>query len=351
MKKKALVFLIVTFIAALFCIPCLAGTEISESEIKALVLKAHNFYFTYQDGINDFRIHSSINTTKDAVAKEAREIYVDEIADSMWMYQCSRDKNNPDQYNDGLTFVENSDGTITTISFIPQSIRSFFIIKEYSFDSWYKKESLPISPNNIRIRNIKSSDSGAYAEILMFHLTGYEAHIVPIWVSVELQNTKDGMRISGGNVIYAFSNWYDSSFSFVKDDEDVFVGIDYMDLMLSYALFKNDPDYFFNNGYDPNIPVGRSGKWKMILFDSEKCVYLVENTEDGNYYDVIFSRKEDGSVWFTGGGWYDLAMGKTDVSPYTKDGNCIYLGVAVMLSALSATALLSLIRKKNEAIK
>ena len=79
-----------------------------------------------------------------------------------------------------------------------------------------------LTQNNIRIRNIKNSDSGTYAEILMFHLTDYEAHIVPIWVSVELQNTKDGMRISGGNVIYAFSNWYDSSFSFVKDDEDVF---------------------------------------------------------------------------------------------------------------------------------
>ena len=127
-----------------------AETTISDTEAKKLILGAHNLYLTYQDGIYDTVKHEIVTTTKEAVSKEAKKIYIEEIADDMWMYRCDLgadycksfdglpyieedvkwwfdgikkqiyniDGKRIEVYNHGLTYLDNADGTIT---FIPLS--------------------------------------------------------------------------------------------------------------------------------------------------------------------------------------------------------------------------------------
>ena len=82
-----------------------AETTISDTEAKKLILGAHNLYLTYQDGIYDTVKHEIVTTTKEAVSKEAKKIYIEEIADDMWMYRCDLGAEYCKSF-DGLPYIE-----------------------------------------------------------------------------------------------------------------------------------------------------------------------------------------------------------------------------------------------------
>ncbi|MBO4356426.1 MAG: hypothetical protein J5850_06200 [Clostridia bacterium] len=299
MKKRFIIICILSaFICSLSVFSANAESDIlTEDEAKDLVFRAHSFYFTYQDGINDFRVHKSIKTTKEAVAKEAREIYVDEISDGMWMNQCSGSPQGTTPNNNGLTFVESDDGTISTISFLAQYCRRFFILKEYSQQTWYQSSSLPANRDDINLRNFNTGEKEASAEVLMCEHIGHENDIEPIWVNVIFSNTSDGWRISGGNIIFAFSDWNNTGFVYTKQF-DLYFLIPYLaEPICSRAVKFNDPDCFYNYPVLLEEDSDLFSDYKLISFDQNSITYEFVYKPTGKRLSAIFTEDKDYQYW------------------------------------------------------
>ena len=180
-----------------------SGDTITDSEMKHLVASANRLYWKYQDGIQDKK-HGPVTTTKEAASKEARAVYSDSIADDVWMFQCS-DRSQ-------LTYSDNSDGTITTKSFLPQNIREFLLLSDYSSEAFHSAATTPETA--VEFRNITSDNNSASAEVKLFKHTGIEYDEEPVWVSVQFIKSEDGWRISGGGLLYAFSDWANEKLSY-----------------------------------------------------------------------------------------------------------------------------------------
>jgi len=356
------------FLSTIIAIGCIITSAsafddvLSLEEAKKLLYEANQMYLTWQDGINADGIGHPVTTTVSEVSCSAREIYVDRIADRMWKYQCSmpllpngepREKH-IDEY---LTYQENSDGTITTIPFIPMSIRKFDI------KTWYGKlngkndsSDRPNSPQDIVLRNLVSRSGSASAELMIYYFSSDPVQY-PVWIGVEFEQTANGWRISGGSLVYAFADWENPELHFdaVYENFPVLYNIE---KTISEAIFFQDSDA---------VPKPEETVWynmtglKLIYVDEGFCEFVVQFEEGVNKdgfavpylfspseklrtYNAIFTYIHDyeispghkiGAWKLTGGGCYELAHGNENVSPYTGDR-------AGMLAAITLASLLCL---------
>ena len=153
MKKIYLfvnIILMTAILASCILLPSHAAENsgLTETDAKELVLKAFQFYYKYQFS------EVEITIAREDISREARQIYVEEIADDMWMKRCYGSKERrlynelssslkyiqngvtevaPEYYeiavnyyknqldqlfgNGGLTFTDNADGTVTILPF------------------------------------------------------------------------------------------------------------------------------------------------------------------------------------------------------------------------------------------
>ncbi|MBP5270241.1 MAG: hypothetical protein ILO42_04705 [Clostridia bacterium] len=416
---------------SLFRIPSsAAGATISEKEAKELILKAHDFYLRYHDGIYDTVRHDPVTTTVGAVSKEAREIYTEDIADGMWMYQCSEwretiDAFDPDKpykeledncqffskdgknyilYNRGLTYTDNGDGTVTFISYFPQSARLFYLVREYSEEAFRlngERTKRLVTPDGIPYTdfpaiypesaediwlNALSGTGSAAAGKVMVYLSAFDAIGEVTLMDVEFRLTGSGWRISGGALTKAFSNWTD-------DEMRKYIDYDVKNLyprkvtlspgvtICYFAVNLEDPDAYYRyekNGepYSPYYDTSYSLKtsfsdWKLISFDENECVFTMVSSADGKRYDAVFTYFPEyvhrwysayssgglitlgelgeltGAWRLTGGGIYELALGKTDVAPVTGDRITVIAFSAVLAAGSLAAALCAAARRKK----
>ena len=259
---SALVVLVAAL--SLFVFPSAAEPGgLTEYDAKQLILRAFDFYYRYQFGEEKTVIN------KDGISAQAREIYADGIADDMWMKRCYGSKNRqlykdlcdsldrlrtgeqktaPGYYtvaldyyqnqidrlfgNNGLTYVDNGDGTVTILPFASDIMdwRKFedayygvnvnsqnrfwqiVISKEYSSD-YFSEKIRPSVPDDIEIRSLQSDGEGASCDVLIYaHVTpepnaGGVTDYRPVWVGVEFSMTGGGWRICGGDIVSALSDW------------------------------------------------------------------------------------------------------------------------------------------------
>ncbi len=404
-----------------------AETTISDTEAKKLILGAHNLYLTYQDGIYDTVKHEIVTTTKEAVSKEAKKIYIEEIADDMWMYRCDLgaeycksfdglpyiekdvqgwfdgmkyqiyniDGKRIDMYNHGLTYLENADGTITFIPFIAQSLRQYYLVREYSEEAFVDYPTItPTRTDEIFISDLTGNAESAICNVIVYLDDGYLSGSVTL-MDVEFRNTDSGWRISGGKLVNAFSNWYDESMKKYYDNDEKYippraaiVGGDTASAVATYAVRMKDPGGYYvyekegkpySPFYDEAFKDGiEFSDWRMIWFKGDMCAFALKSSEDGKTYDAIFKYDPDfvsyhymasssggiininwdkplslvGNWRLVGGGVYEMATGKTDVAPYTGEsgdftGSVITMSIIAVLSFCLSTMLV--VRRKRKA--
>ena len=321
MKKILAAAVLITMIFVLFTSGIYAYASektISETDIKNLISQANVLYRKYQDGISEtdqYCVLKNRTVEKEEVSNEAKAVYTDNIADDMWMFRCSWDRKNNLPENETKTFTDNGDGTVTFISFIPQGIRIFYVLADYSFGSFLA--SGLAEPDDIIVENITGDDNTASADIMMYYHQGIEYNEIPVWVGAEFTKTDNGWRISGGDVIFAFSDWYNDNFSYKNVLEVPFLSEEVAQLELN------------NTGLSCSI-----SDWKQLYCNATECEYIYEIPDENGWYNAVYRYDNTGKWLLTGGGCYELAHGNRNVSPYTGDGflktACAYSAVALI---------------------
>ncbi len=346
MKKILAAAVLITMIFVLFTSGIYAYASektISETDIKNLISQANVLYRKYQDGISEtdqYCVLENRTVEKEKVSNEAKAVYTDNIADDMWMFRCTWDRKNNLPENETKTFTDNGDGTVTFISFIPQGIRIFYVLADYSFGSFLA--SGLAEPDDIIVDNITGDDNTASADIMMFYHQGIEYHETPVWVSAVFSKTKNGWRISGGDVIFAFSDWYNDDLSYKNVLDVPFLSETVAQLELNNSGLKS---VYISN-------------WKQLYCNEKKCEYIFEIPDKNGWYNAVYRYDPDygndtdpsvisGKWLLTGGGCYELAHGNENVSPYTGDraGTLAAITVASLL-CLSACVIF---RRKKKA--
>jgi len=367
MKNNWVIFVFVLILSFVICSfnSVATGHTISETEAKKLILSANDFFCQYQDCTTFDHGLMPKTTTIEEVKSEARTIYTEDIADNMWMYQYCLNRNTVKEDDYILTFVTNEDGSITFIPFVPMSFRSFYICKDYSIPGmWQKADSL----DSIKLKEITGDTQRAKAVVEVYK-DHWDSTGEMVLMDVEFTNTLIGWRISGGSLVYAFSEESNSNLKYESVcGEHIFLDGYRSKQIVNYAAQSNDPDYMYTaviqkNGYyhmmEPDEVKEEYGKMlefdflKAVSYDENKIIYLFINKLDGKTYDAVFSYDEKYEyeypeyVWsssvvrykgcwrLTGGGVYDIVTGKNDVAPYTGDEAEKTLLFAVVISAIS----------------
>ena len=333
-----------------------SGDTITDSEIKHLVVAANRLYWKYQDGIQS-KVHGPVTTTKEAASKEARAVYSDSVADGAWMFQCSDRKR--------LTYSENPDGTITTKEFLAQNIRFFYLLSDYSSEAMFNAASTPETA--VEFRNLTGDNRSATAEVKLYYHQGMEWDETPVWVSVQFIKSDDGWRISGGGLLYAFSDWYNEKLTYTPDYPLLGIGVVDMQEMIDRAMNSHHPEEYYTtkfHSYDDYYVDGSFFSQSQISADVRSCTFLFKNAKDGLIYSAEFSYDPDyvmfidfygenrhGAWFLTGGGWYDLATGKTDVAPYTGESGdfteSVFAMSVIAVLSLSFSTMVAVRRKRK----
>ena len=263
MKKIYLfvnIILMTAILASCILLPSHAAENsgLTETDAKELVLKAFQFYYKYQFS------EVEITIAREDISREARRIYVEEIADDMWMKRCYGSKERrlynelssslkyiqngvtevaPEYYeiavnyyknqldqlfgNGGLTFTDNADGTVTILPFAKSIMdwrqfhqKEFGILASSSFGFWdfvvsteyssdfYSEKIRPHMVTDIITRNFTSDLQYASAQVLIYHVKEEgNRYYEPVWVPVNFSNTSYGWRISGGDLALVLSDW------------------------------------------------------------------------------------------------------------------------------------------------
>ena len=338
-----------------------AEETISETEAKRLIFAASNFYMTYHYGKDDPVYYNNvepITSTKETVANEARGIYSEEIADDMWMYPCEYFKRQDGQYS----FSENSDGTITVNESFIMYVRQYRILSDYSSSAWYKQ--LLSSENCIELRNLNGNANGATAEVKVFKHDLTDGIGIPVWVSVQfIRKGDEGWRISGGSLVYAFSDWGNQSLTSVPYYDYKFLSVIDAAYMIDTVMYTHSPGDYYVLSQDFEEEYFDFYSFALLYTNNSKCEYIIRNKKNMQSYNAVFTFDPDYQVtygdkvytgeWFlTDGGWYDLATGKEDVAPYTGEsgdftGSVITMSIIAVLSFCFSTMLV--VRRKRKA--
>ena len=265
MRKRFFIFVSLILVFAFFMqISCSAAdpAAISEAEAKGLILKAFKFYYKYQ--LSD----KELIVKKSDISSEAKEIYTDDIADDMWQNRCygkcgtpltesyeswsqhqSYDYDDPlaayEYYqavseqlygNNGLTYNDNNDGTVTIIPFAASvmdwkqftnpyygrrvdsqwAFWQFVVSTEYSSDL-FSERIQPKTVGDIVTGEILT-ENGASKTTVMIYSYRPKKEYIPIWVGVLFNKTSDGWRISGGDIVYVLSDWEKLRMNSFSDD-------------------------------------------------------------------------------------------------------------------------------------
>ena len=339
-----------------------AEETISETEAKRLIFAASNFYMTYHYGKDDPVYYNNvepITSTKETVANEARGIYLEEIADDMWMYPCEYFKRQDGQYS----FSENSDGTITFDERFIMFVRQYRILSDYSSSAWYKQ--LLSSENCIELRNLNGDGDKGSAEVKVYKSSESldEGLGKPVWIDVQYVRTDDGWRISGGSLVYAFSDWSNQALDCVPYYDYQFLSVIDAAYMIDTVMYTHSPGDYYVLSQDFEEEYFDFDSFALLYTNNSKCEYIIRNKKNMQSYNAVFTFDPDYQVtygdkvytgeWFlTGGGWYDLATGKENVAPYTGEsgdftGSVITMSIIAVLSFCFSTMLV--VRRKRKA--
>ena len=462
-KKAIAAILSLLLIPAGFLIDVSGRTEnFTEKEAKELILAAHNLYIMshivlvelwpdYIPGKPYDSTESGLTLPAETVRRNSREIYAEEIADKMWMYQCTELYSDVVQasgqtgvslgpefafehpllemkkydiggktvtlLNGGKTYYDNGDGTVTFVPyqftypreyFIPRIIRTRAPLNE-------DEKIYPKEPEDITLRNFKVNGKTASADVLMNQQIKYTqlrplGHFHLIWVSVVFSDTDEGWRISGGNLIFAFSEWNNENFRTIPayggaiDDLFVYKTEQHLSRIAGFACSFGDPDFYWRAEKDgkPYSPaLDQTGLQRSFVFEKvlkisstelevvlDERKWLPDYSFEHHYYDAVFSFDPNYKYWayqfqpydytdkypnghemtgawrLTGGSVYDMATGKTDVeewkgdlnartvfiidnsSPDTGDVSGIYFCAAVAAAVTSSVVLLRVRRRR-----
>lgn len=254
MRKRFFIFVSLILVFAFFMqISCLAAdpAAISEAEAKGLILKAFKFYYKYQFSDKELIVKKS------DISSEAKEIYTDDIADDMWQKRCYGKCGTPltesyeswlqhkyfvyedpltayDYYkdiseqlygNEGLTYTDNGDGTVTILPFASSvmdwrqftsasygkrvesqwTFWKFVISTEYSSDLFSDKIR-PKTVDEIITNGIVAENGVIKTSVMIFGETP-DKGMIPIWIDVCFNETNGGWRISGGDLVFVLSDW------------------------------------------------------------------------------------------------------------------------------------------------
>ena len=350
--SKSLTSLILSLVVLFFSIVqisffpsgALEGERIEETEAKELLYRAFCFYSKYQAAPDG----SKITTTKTAMSSEARSIYSEEIADSMWNFDFP--------WAVETRFTENPDGTI---SFRTDHYAQGILYSCYVRYSSNYKENRPSSANDMILRNL--SDNAA--EVMLYKNSMEES--TPVWVSVTFANGANGWRICGGNLTHAFADYWNPDMVY-SEALSRFCNVVEASCTAAYALAANDPDDVYREQPKGSEEWFNKIKDFFLLYaDETRCVYTFVLSKNGKRYDAEFTYDPDftykaraeyhtGARRLTGGGIYELSTAKTDVAEWTGDVNSrtvfvsndssTYTGDVILweVCAYSAVALLCL---------
>jgi len=452
-------FCIVLFFAivASSVLPSFAsGASLTETEAKQIILNAFKFYYKYQFS------ETAITLNRDDISAEAKGIYSDDVADDMWMKRCygSKDRelyknlcyslkklktgeqetapglfgkasgyyqNQIDLLfgNDGQTFVDNGNGTVTIQPFASEIMdwRKFrdsyygvnvdsqykfwqvVISKEYSSD-FFSEKIRPSVPGDIEIRSLSTNGGKASCDVLIYAdvepepSAGGVNRYRPVWASVEFSLTDGQWRICGGDILPALSDWsviegktlpsdvtfqHRNVFCQASDFESgVAISrsnhlLDVIPRTLIEPYYLNSikvdltdaADIWYRYG---NYLATNAGQFRFISQSGNKAVYEVECIswtdefgenyigEINQFYRVYinsygthtaeFTYDPDytytyvhvpgdqlvGAWRLTGGEWYDILTGRTELesSPVTADESLLRAYALLASAALSA---------------
>ncbi|MCQ2426863.1 MAG: LPXTG cell wall anchor domain-containing protein [Clostridia bacterium] len=373
--KKILIFLSLVIAIVLGSVNCFAvGNTISEQEAKDLLLAANNYYCKYQGYVGSFLNNGDRGkpfiTTKHYVSEAARKIYTEDIADNMWSYQCFWNSERYDEIEPTYLYCysDNGDGTITIKSEFPMFFRVFYLCLDYSYEN-YNYQKIAETTGQIKIRNLSGDDQQASAVVEVYK-AAMDCTGELVYMDVSFTKTSGGWRISGGSLVYAFSEWENPELKYESVcGKHPFLHGFQSEYMVNYAAQASDPDYNYktcvkyengsvhemsleevNAKYQNNL---KFNSFVLLSASEEKVIYTFVNELDGKTYDAIFTYDENyeyerakymngsetitykGAWRLTGGGVYDLVNGKTNVAPYTGDEANNTLLIAAVISIVS----------------
>lgn len=453
MKKKAFLFILIVAVISCAVFPCFASAAgaMSENEVKELILCAFQFYYKYQFS------EEEITVNKTDISAEARKIYADDIADDMWMKRCYSKMGstinisveewnqglyiNPqpvyDYYkkqdeqlygNNGLTFTDNGNGTVTilpfaksvmdwreyTHSFYGKRVDSqfafwkFVVSKEYSTD-FFSEKIRPQTVQDVTVKDVRTEGGVTKADVLIYSNDRDKGYI-PVWAEVCFTETSDGMRISGGDLVYVLSDWSevkDKQFSndvslhnctlWTREQNNISDQTPSVSdhLMGNVARLIAAGAYYGIDPWDnPEPDLYPTGEYRFLYQDGNKAYYEIEfiyttgdyllGPEDGELYvtdyiggkgheigvvaqgvskgmltaeftfdtDFSFSYVYYDSTEFkggwklTGGEWYDLAVAN-GYNPDTGDSETIVLAVMAVTSLIGMAILFAKEQKRK----